>query len=165
MVTAPLGRMDITAVYERNADVLYRIALAQLQSKEDAEDAVHDVFSRFIEKSPAFSDIEHERAWLIRVTLNRCNDLKRRLKHRIHVPLDDALELPDEMGADAKDEMADLLGLISKLPEKYRSAVVLHYLEDMPIDAVAKSLGISVSAVKMRLMRSREMMHKLMGKE
>lgn len=165
MTMASLDRERLAAVYERNADVLYRVALAQLQNREDAEDAVHDAFSKFYRKIFSFTDEEHERAWFIRVTLNCCHDIRRKRMYRNHASLDEAIEIPDRESHDATGGIEDIMDTVSRLPEKYRAAVVLHYLEDMPVDTAAKALGISESAMKMRLMRARELMRKSLGKE
>ena len=165
MVISSSCRDAVAAAYERNADALFRIALAQLQNSEDAQDAVHDAFSRFIKSAPSFDSTEQERAWLIRVTVNVCHDLQRKRRHRTHLSLDDALEVADSDTTWQSDERNAIMSAISALPEKYRIAVVLHYLEDLPIDRAAHAAGISESAMKMRLLRAREMMQKTIGRE
>jgi RNA polymerase sigma-70 factor (ECF subfamily) len=54
---------------------------------------------------------------------------------------------------------------LSKIPEKNRGAIVLHYLEGFSVEEVAKMLGISQSAVKMRLARGREALKDLLSAE
>ena len=72
---------DIEAVYDMYADMLYRLSLSYLQNSEDARDAVQDVFIKYATASDIFKDDEHKKAWLIRVTVNCCNDMLRRRKH------------------------------------------------------------------------------------
>ena len=72
------NKADLEAAYGRYADMLYRLALSHLGVVEDAEDAVHDVFEKYINTSPSFKDGEHEKAWFVRVTVNRCHDLLRK---------------------------------------------------------------------------------------
>jgi RNA polymerase sigma-70 factor (ECF subfamily) len=56
---------------------LYRLAFAYLKNRHDAEDAVQEVFLAYLDKAPRFLSEAHEKAWLIRVTVNRCkNQLK-----------------------------------------------------------------------------------------
>ena len=76
------SRMLLEAAYDKYANMLYRLAFSHLQRREDAEDAVQDVFTKYMNTSPRFTDDEHERAWLIRVTVNRCHDMLRRGKIR-----------------------------------------------------------------------------------
>ena len=81
---------NLTEIYDRYADMLYRLALTQLGTKEDAEDAVHDVFAKYISAAPVFRDETHEKAWFIRVTVNRCHDIFRHRSKRNHLALDEA---------------------------------------------------------------------------
>ena len=62
---------QLETAYHRHADLLYRLALAELQRPQDAEDAVADAFERYLTAAPQFQSEEGERAWLIRVTVNR----------------------------------------------------------------------------------------------
>ena len=53
-------------------NTLYRAALAILGDAHEAEDAVQDAFLRCLEKGPEFESPAHEKAWLLRVTVNGC---------------------------------------------------------------------------------------------
>ena len=79
----------IDEAYDNYADMLYRLALTYMQNPDDAQDAVQDVFLKYMTAAPFLRDDEHERAWLIRVTVNRCCDLLRRRKIRSYVSLDE----------------------------------------------------------------------------
>ena len=147
--------------YDKYADMLYRLALSHTQSKEDAEDAVQDVFTKYITVSARFSDEGQEKAFLIRATVNRCHDLTRRKKIREHDSLDDITDLPQE----ENERVSELMKTLASLPEKYKTAIVLHYLEDFSVEEVSRALGISVSATKMRLSRGRELLKNLITDE
>lgn len=142
---------DLGALYDRHAHMLYRLALSYLHCDEDARDAVQDVFIKLVEHTPAFRDAEHERAWLVRATINRSCDLLRRRSVRASVPLDEVAHLPAQV-SDAAREVLDCLGQVS---EKYRAALTLHDLEGFSVEETARILRISPSAVKMRLRRGR----------
>ncbi len=156
-----MTRNEIALAYDRHADVLYRLALSHTQSREDAEDVVQDVFAKYISAAPTFPDEEQERAWLIRVTVNRSMDLLRRRKHRGYVPLDEVEEvLPAEEGS--HDLISEVRETLKHIPEKFRAAIVLHHLEGCSVEQTARALGVSVSAVKMRLSRGREALKELL---
>lgn len=147
-------------MYDKYADLLYRLALANLQDKSDAEDVVHDVFIKFFEKSPHFQDENHEKGWFIRVTVNMCRDLQRKKKYRTHLPLDEIYHLE---GEDIK--LPHVFQVLEHLSERYRLVIVLHYLEGYSVNEIAQILQISVSAVKMRLSRGRELLKEKIEKE
>ncbi len=156
-----MTRNEIAQAYDRHADVLYRLALSHLGSREDAEDAVQDAFAKYISAAPDFPNEEQERAWLIRVTVNCSLDLLRKRKHRNHVPLEELEEvLP--AAEEPQDSAAELLETLRSIPEKLRSALVLHHLEGCSVEQTARALGISVSAVKMRLSRGREVLKEML---
>lgn len=144
----------LTAVYDRYSDMLFRIAVAQLGNSEDAMDAVHDVFLKFIDTRIKFNDSEHERAWFVRSTVNRCHDIYRHKKIRAHPSLDD---ISDVIADDSDSEaLLQLRRGLASIPEKYRIAVTLHYLEGFSVEEISAMLKISVSGVKMRLSRGRD---------
>ena len=67
--------VDLTALYETYSDLLFRTALTYVSHSEDAQDVVHDVFAVYLAKRPTFQDTSHQRAWMLRVTINKCRDL------------------------------------------------------------------------------------------
>ena len=148
---------DIETVYDMYADMLYRLSLSYLQNSEDARDAVQDVFIKYATASDIFKDDEHKKAWLIRVTVNCCNDMLRRRKLRNYVPLD---EISETVTLD-EESSSDIMNCLKLIPPKNRAAVILHYLEGYSVEETAKVLKISVSAVKMRLKRGREALYEL----
>ena len=141
---------DFETLYNRYGEMLFRICFSMLRSKEDAEDAVQDVFLKYYTSPKAFNDSEHEKAWFIKVTSNYCKDVMKRRTVRSAVGLDEIAELGDYG--------IEVLNSIFALPEKYRTVFVLHYLEQMSVVDIAKSLGLGQSAVKMRLSRGREIL-------
>lgn len=143
----------IELIYTRYADLLYRLAYTHLSSAADAEDAVSDVFVKYMQNAPDFRDEEHEKAWFIRVLLNRCNDLYRQKSIRLYTPLESVADV-----ASASEEDSDVLHAVQKLPEKHRTIVLLHYFEGFSLEEIATIEETSVAAIKMRLMRARSML-------
>ena len=58
---------QLVSVY---GDMVYRLAYAQTRSRHDADDIFQEVFLQTVRKRPVFDSVEHEKAWLLRVTLN-----------------------------------------------------------------------------------------------
>ena len=140
-------------IYDRYADMLYRLAFTSLSSGTDAEDAVSDVFVKYLQNPPSFHNQEHEKAWFIRVLLNHCSDLHRRKAVRAYTPLEEVANL-----SAAPEKDSHLLTAVQKLPEKNRTAVLLHYFEGFSLEEIAQILQTTQAAVKMRLMRSRSLL-------
>ncbi|MBQ6876295.1 MAG: RNA polymerase sigma factor [Lachnospiraceae bacterium] len=141
-------------MFERYTNLLYRLCYSILLVREDAEDAVQDVFLKYYRKQPTFADEDHEKAWFIRVAVNHCKDILRRRKLREFIPFSEVEELLAEKEAEAND--SGVLQALFELADRYRIVMILHYLEGYPVKEVARLCGISQSAVKMRLSRGRE---------
>jgi RNA polymerase sigma-70 factor (ECF subfamily) len=139
--------------YEIYSDMLFRIALIHLGSRQDAEEATQDTFIKLIEKAPAFKDAEHQKAWLIRVITNHCKTLLGRGWRKREVKLESA----EPIAVDSPENLA-LLQLVMAMPMKYKTVIHLYYYEDYPIQEISKILQISQSAVKMRLQRGRQLL-------
>ena len=150
-----LGRL----VEQYQTDLL-RMCYIQLHDTALADDAVQETFLKYMTKSPAFNDSEHEKAWLLRVASNECKDMLRMRRHSSLLSLDDIREL----GAESEDD-AQVLALLCSLDEKYRAVIQLHYVEGYKINELAEILGITQAAVKKRLQRGREALRSMMEKE
>ena len=132
------------------SNILFRIGMVLLGNEQDAQDVVQETFCRYIEKKPHLESREHEKAWLIRVTVNRCRDMQRfRLRHpEIRLTgMEKAGQLPEE---------GRVLQELWKLPGKLKTVIYLHYIEGYKTSEIADMLQVSKSAVKKRLQRGRE---------
>ena len=147
------------AAVEAHGDRLFRLCLVLLGSAADAEDAVQETLLRYLQKAPAFESPEHEKAWLLRVAANHCRDVCRRRARHPQTSLEE-LDLPAP-GADSRE----LLDALTALPEKFRLVLVLHYVEGYRVEEVAKIIGRTPSAVKMRLQKGRRLLAQQYGKE
>ena len=138
-------------LYDAYGTMVYRLAMVYLGCRADAEDVTQEVFVKLFRKEPAFHDEEHQKRWLLRVTVNLCLDqLRNPWKTRI-VELDEACTVPDVDGY-------DLAYAVVNLPKKYKASIHLHYFEGYSVEEISQILRISVSAVKMRLKRGRELL-------
>ena len=70
------------------ADLVRRLCLVRLKSREDTEDIFQTVFLKYLQHTKPFANAEHEKAWFIQVTLNACRDLLRFWARRPTVPLE-----------------------------------------------------------------------------
>ena len=139
-------------VVNKYSDMLYNIAIGYLKNKDDAEDIVQEVFMRFITyaRKNSFKDKDHEKYWLIRVTINLCNNELKSAKRKNKLIVNDIENL--EISYLKEDYMFDI---INSLDKKYRDVVRLFYIEDFKISEISKILSISEDNVKTRLKRAR----------
>jgi len=138
-------------LYERYGAMVYRLAMVYLGRRADAEDVTQEAFLRLLCRAPVFADAEHEKRWLLRVTVNLCRDQLRGFWRKRAVELEEDLLLPDR-------ESFGVAEAVVALPEKYKAAIHLHYYEGYSVEETAQILRLGPSAVKMRLKRGREML-------
>lgn len=137
---------------------VYRLALNQMRSPQDADDVAQDVFLRLHKDRTAFQDDEHLKAWLIRTTINRCNELRRSAWIRRVVPAAD-VDLERAMGSPSPADQlmeSEVWDAVSRLPDSMRLIVHLHYFEGYPLDEVARMTRCNPATVRTRLHRARK---------
>lgn len=147
----------ITRVVKQYSPMLLRLAMTRVNCAADAEDVVQEVFLKLLTAQPRFRDGEHERAWLIRATVNRAIDLRRAAASKA-IPLEDAEEA-------AAPEPLQLLSAVQALPEKYSTVIHLYYYEGYNIWEIAKLLGLPAPTVGTRLSRGRAKLKELLKEE
>ena len=133
-------------------DTVYRVAVHNAPSPEDAEDVTQEVFERLLTCRKGFADEEHLKAWLIRCTLNRCKNL---FRNRREVALSEALPAPEREEGSVMEE-------VRRLPERYRNAIYLHYFEGYTAAEIAQIMGGTTSTALSWLRRGREALRKRM---
>lgn len=139
---------EICRLHYRN---LTKLAFSYLKNMFDAQDIVSDVFEAYIKSAPDFESDEHERAWLIRVTINKCkNSIKKSSRLQ---GLDGIVHY-----SPPEQENIEVLSAVLSLPEKYRLPVHLFYYEDMTIAQIAGVLGEKPATVGSRLARARKLL-------
>lgn len=152
---------EFETAYGLYADMIYRLSFSYMKNKEDAEDVVQEVFTKYFCGLHLPMNPEQEKAWFLRVTINKCHDTLRKKGYRMHASLDEVAEIV----AAEETDTGHLYDALQKLPEKNRGVVILHYLEGYSVEEITKILQLSSSAVKMRLMRGREFLKEELVKE
>ena len=144
---------------EEYQTMLYRIAFSNMRNRADAEDAVQEAFLRYMKDEKPILSKEHEKAWLIRTTLQRASDIRRKAEQR-NVPLEDVTEpvAPESPGE-------ELRSAVRALPEMYGAVIHLHYYEGYSIKEIAKLLGLPAATVGTRLARGRERLRQMLKED
>lgn len=138
---------------ERYAATVFSAAYAMVKNREDAEDIAQDVFVSYMRAKPVFESAEHEKAWLLRVTINRCKSFFRSAWQRRTTGLE--ADFPDTPFT--SDELA-VMDAVNRLPEKYRQVIYLYYIEGYATGEIASLLDLPQSTVLSQLARARKML-------
>lgn len=150
-----MNTQEMDEIFERYCDTVYRLAYSYLKNAADAEDVVQDVFVKRMQCSKKFRDEEHEKAWLLRVTINRAKDL---LKSYWMTKRDAEEKIYLGYSLNLDQEKKEVLEQVLALPEKCKVAVYLHYFEGYTSKEIGKILHCTESAVRMRLKKGRELL-------
>ncbi len=142
---------DFIRTYQNYKRNVYGIAFSYTKNSADAHDIVQDVFMKYLVSRKTFNGDEHIKAWLIRVTVNRCK------KHLLSAWLKKTVPLDEAIPIETKED-SELFEAVMELPDNYRIVVHLHYYEGYSISEMSSILGIKESALKVRLMRARNML-------
>lgn len=154
------NREAVEKALEKYSDMVRRISFMYLRNREDVDDVFQEVFLKLLLKKYYFDSEEHEKAWLIRVTINKCKDLAGSFWRKNVEALEDR-EIPYE------DKMeSDLMDAVLSLPDKYKEVIYLFYYEGYTAVEIAKMMKRKENTVYSDLHRARNLLkEKLGGKE
>lgn len=180
-------RQTVERLVSTYADLVVRLSYARLGSIHDAQDVCQTVFLKLLGQADAgkasFADAEHEKAWVIRVTLNACADVLRSGWRTKVVPLDPARRADEDApcpegrergdadepscgpGPNLAREQQDLqrdptsracvLEAVNALSPTLRCAIYLHYYEGYSTEEIARLTGDTPDTVRKHLSRGR----------
>ncbi len=156
-----MGQLDKKNVFalavERYSDTVYRAAMHNCSRAADAEDVVQDVYEKLLRYPGNFESEEHLKAWLLRVTINRCHDLTR-ASYQKDTELDETIPAPAQ--ADGS-----VLDAVRALPDNYRDTIYLHYYEGYTAAEIGRLLGAPANTVLSWLRRGRGLLHTMLKEE
>lgn len=134
---------------DKYSNMVYRLAMSRTKNRDLSEDVYQEVFLRLSKKLPNFESETHEKAWLIRVTIN-CT------KNILGIGwFKNTTELSEEIVFEEKDKH-DVYYEVMTLPLKYRTVIHLFYYEGYKIEEISKILHINENTIKSQLARARE---------
>ena len=157
---------ELVKRYDRN---VFRIANHITQNREDAEDVVQDAFLKAYQNLGQFQGQSKFYTWLVRIAVNEALMRLRRRRPERMVSLDEDVKTEeDSMPREIADwtpnpeqqynqaELKDILSrTIQGLPTSFRTVFVLRDVEGLSTEETAEALGLSIPAVKSRLLRAR----------
>lgn len=128
---------EVNRAVDRYADTVRRICFLHLKNYHDAEDIFQSVFLKYLLYDGTFKEDEHEKAWIIRVTINACKDLLKSFYRKNVISLEDTYN----MEAIRDTAESEVLEVVLSLPTKYKNAVYLHYYEVYTASEISKIIG------------------------
>jgi RNA polymerase sigma-70 factor (ECF subfamily) len=148
---------------------IFRLAQHITQNREDAEDVLQETFLKAYEHLDQFQGNSKFYTWIVRIAVNQALMKLRRRKSDRSVSLDETIDTGEDnivreiaaWGEDpeerfSREELGELLdSAIKGLEPPYRSVFVLRDIEDLSTEETADALGLSIPAVKSRLLRAR----------
>lgn len=164
------GDQDAYAeVVEMYKDKVFHVCFRMLGNRHEAEDIAQEAFLRAYVNINSFNIELKFSTWLYRIATNLCIDRIRKKKPDYYLDAEvagtDGLNMYSQIASDSRlpEEEVQSLELqetiqreISKLPEKYRSVIVLKYIEELSLNEISEILNLPLGTVKTRIHRGRE---------
>ncbi len=143
----------VERLYREQGDRIWRALLAYAGDPEIASDAESEAFAQLIRRG---EDVRDPERWVWRAAFRiAAGDLKRGRPAPLMAEGAYELELPS----------IELANALRELPARQRSAVVLHYVADLPVREVASILGVTTGSIKVHLSRGRQRLRELLGED
>lgn len=141
-------------------DTIFRVAYSYVKNRSDAEDISQEVFLTLYTSSPEFPDEDSEKAWLIRIAINKSKNLVK--SNWFSKRSDDVIP---ENQYEMNDYESEILEKVLSLSDKYKMIIYLYYFEEYSIAEISKITGIKVSTIQTRLQRGRKILEKKLKEE
>lgn len=157
---------EIKEIWLPLSDRFYRVAYHILESQEDAEDAVQELYLKLIKTPDKFSDIQNPAAYGITILRNICIDIIRRREQRrseeLHEYMIADVSSPDKAAAE-KDKLRILIHEIDKLPQKQSIVLKMRTLEGLEYDEISQRTGLSQVNIRVLISVARKTLKKNLG--
>lgn len=153
----------ISVALKKYSDMVRRICFIYLHSSADVDDIFQEVFLKLLQNETKFESDEHEKAWLIRVTINKCKDMLKSF-WRKKVDATESIEMINKAGFEDKAE-SELMEIVLSLPDKYKDVIYLFYYEEYTVPEIAKLLKKNENTIYSHLHRARALIKQKLGGE
>ena len=153
----PAATEELERVYREHASLIYRTAWGVLGTREDAEDVLQSVFVALLRRESLPDLQQNPRAYLYRAAVTASLDVLKAKRRRPTLVDDARLETAAaDSGTPFDEELYErLYAAIGQLPADASSVVILRYMHNKSLAEIARELGVSRTAVAVRLFRAR----------
>lgn len=161
---------ELVEIYK---DKVFQLCFRMLGNRHEAEDMAQEAFVKAYVNIHTFNTKLKFSTWLYRIATNLCIDRIRKKKPDYYLDAEvagtDGLNMYSQIASDTEDPSDEVESLelhdtiqkeIMKLPEKYRSVIVLKYIEELSLKEIGEILDMPIGTIKTRIHRGREALRK-----
>lgn len=145
---------------EKYKNTVFRAAYSYCRNISDAEDISQEVFLKFYTLDRVFQSENEEKAWLIRVTVNKCKDIFKSSWYKTKTSLEECREVYS-----MNESQSELIDVLMSIPEKYRIVIHLYYYEQYSVKEISEITSRKESTVQTHLQRGRKLIEKKLKEE
>ena len=153
------SEQEVNTAIETYSDMILRLCTVYLKNGADAEDIFQTVFLKYALHTKPFESAEHEKAWLIRVTVNACKDLLKSFFRSRTITLEELADYAPEITA----EQYTVMEAVWSLPKQYRDVIYLHYYEGYTAPEIAGILKRNPNTVYTHLNKGKQLLRETLG--
>ncbi|MEF9892491.1 MAG: sigma-70 family RNA polymerase sigma factor [Anaerorhabdus sp.] len=153
------SELELQQAIDKYASEVRKICFIQCKSEADVDDIFQTVFIKYFERKESFIDEQHEKAWIIRVTINACHDIFRSWFYQKAVLTDDF----SQFSIETKSNDGRLIEAVRKLKPNLKNAIYLYYYEGYAIKEIAEIVKANEHTVSTWLVRGRKELKKMLG--
>ncbi len=154
-------------LYEEVFSVLMKVAFHITYNSDISEEICQDAFMRFYDKEISFNTLDEAKFYLIRITKNLAiNYLRKKMKEAAFTDAVNGVSEKDGASQLIENEsVVSVRKAVAKLPENYKTVIVLREYADLSYEEISSVLHISESNVKIRIYRARKALEEVLSKE
>ncbi len=153
------SEQEVSRAIEAYSDTVLRLCTVYLKNHADAEDIFQNVFLKYALYARPFESPEHEKAWLIRVTINACKDLLKSFVCSRTITMEELTGYAPEI----TPERYMVMEAVWSLPRQYRDVIYLHYYEGYTAPEIAGILKQNPNTVYTRLRKGKDLLKEALG--
>lgn len=152
----------LNQLMEDYATDLKRLAFLYVNDMSECEDIIQEVFISCYQKLSSFRHESSYKTWLIRITINKCKDYKKRwsIKNLIYRPIIScAVTAPSAEEQFINEQTSSsMIEQIAKLPTKYKEVLILYYYQQLTMTEISEILNVNINTIKSRLLRGKKIL-------
>ncbi|MFV0380310.1 MAG: RNA polymerase sigma factor [Anaerorhabdus sp.] len=153
------SEVNLKKAIDLHADMVRKICFVHCKCESDVDDIFQEVFIKYYNSSINFNDEQHEKAWIIRVTINACHDLFRGWFKQKAILMDDF----SNFSIDTNKDDGRIWEYVRKLKPDFRDVIYLYYYEGYTMIQISKILKVNENTISTRLRRSKQKLKDMIG--